>query len=298
MKRQQAFSLIELSIVILVIGILIAGVIQGRDLISKVRLQTARSLTTSSPVPSIKGLELWLETTSGDSFSAASYPDNGSRIALWKDINPQKIVKNDATQATSGLQPSFTANAINGLPSLSFSGFQILNGTYPVISSNSGTGSFTFFLVTTTHNNANYQTAFDTGSWDNKGWVFSKLQSIWSSYLVPSTCSGSACDGRSTTITMSPNVSYVFSMTFNDSFRMDVYRNGTRVFNNTISNLSAAPSTVYAVGNNKVWINAGGSAPWAGHIGEIIVYDHSLSDADRKSVEKYLGQKWGNKISE
>ncbi len=50
MKRQQAFSLIELSIVILVVGILIAGVMQGRELISKVHLQTARLLTTSSPV--------------------------------------------------------------------------------------------------------------------------------------------------------------------------------------------------------------------------------------------------------
>ena len=50
MKRQQAFSLIELSIVILVIGILIPGVMQGRELISKVHLQTARLLTTSSPV--------------------------------------------------------------------------------------------------------------------------------------------------------------------------------------------------------------------------------------------------------
>jgi hypothetical protein len=42
--------------VILVIGILVAGLMQGRDLISKVHLQTARLLTTSSPVSSIKGL--------------------------------------------------------------------------------------------------------------------------------------------------------------------------------------------------------------------------------------------------
>ncbi|MBU6338893.1 MAG: prepilin-type N-terminal cleavage/methylation domain-containing protein [Rickettsiales bacterium] len=54
----KAFSLIELSIVILVIGILFAGVMQGRSLIQKSRLKTAQSLTKSSPVSGIYGLLL------------------------------------------------------------------------------------------------------------------------------------------------------------------------------------------------------------------------------------------------
>jgi prepilin-type N-terminal cleavage/methylation domain-containing protein len=47
-----AFSLIELSIVILVIGLLIAGAIQGSKMISKAALSSARTLTESSPVAS------------------------------------------------------------------------------------------------------------------------------------------------------------------------------------------------------------------------------------------------------
>jgi prepilin-type N-terminal cleavage/methylation domain-containing protein len=129
-KKRQAFSLIELSIVILVIAILITGIIQARNIINKFQLQTARSLTNSSPALSIKGLELWLETTSLDSFSGA-YPDNLDRISLWRDLNAQSSTKNDATQSNSSLRPYFYENVINGLPGIYFAPGtrQILNGT-------------------------------------------------------------------------------------------------------------------------------------------------------------------------
>lgn len=52
LKKITAFSLIELSIVVLVIGILIAGFIQGSKLVSKAALNSARTLTESSPVAS------------------------------------------------------------------------------------------------------------------------------------------------------------------------------------------------------------------------------------------------------
>lgn len=45
MKNKKAFSLIELSIVILIIGIIVAGVTQGLRLINAFRLSSAKSLT-------------------------------------------------------------------------------------------------------------------------------------------------------------------------------------------------------------------------------------------------------------
>ena len=32
---------------------------------------------------------------------------------------------------------------------------------------------------------------------------------------------------------------------------------------------------------------------WRGYIGEVIIYNTSLSDTDRQNVETYLAQKWG-----
>jgi len=44
-NRLLAFSLIELSIVVLIVGILIAGVTQGSRLIRESKVKTARTLT-------------------------------------------------------------------------------------------------------------------------------------------------------------------------------------------------------------------------------------------------------------
>ena len=50
----RAFSLIEISIVLLIIGILVAGVTQSSRLISQSKINSARAMTQSSPVSSIK----------------------------------------------------------------------------------------------------------------------------------------------------------------------------------------------------------------------------------------------------
>jgi len=58
----KAFSLIELSIVILIIGILVAGVTSSSRLVKRMKIITAQNLTTSSPISSIKDLIFWYET--------------------------------------------------------------------------------------------------------------------------------------------------------------------------------------------------------------------------------------------
>lgn len=61
MKKHTAFSIVELSIVILVIGLIIGGISTSTYLIKQFRLSNARSLTQSSPVSSIEGLVGWWE---------------------------------------------------------------------------------------------------------------------------------------------------------------------------------------------------------------------------------------------
>ncbi len=70
-KSHKAFSLIELSIVILVIGILIAGVVQGTSMVKKSQLVIARNLTKNSPVSRIKDLAAWYETSLESSFKTS-----------------------------------------------------------------------------------------------------------------------------------------------------------------------------------------------------------------------------------
>ena len=127
MKNIKAFSLIELSIVILIIGILVAGVTQSSRLINMMKLQSTRSLTMASPVSSISNLVLWYEPTLEQSFDSSEASD-ATEVTTWYDINPQSSSKNNAISIGSA-RPKYKANCLNGLPCLSFDGNDYLDTT-------------------------------------------------------------------------------------------------------------------------------------------------------------------------
>jgi prepilin-type N-terminal cleavage/methylation domain-containing protein len=114
-KLKLGFSLIELSIVILVIGILVIGITQGSRIMREAKLKSARALTSSSPVNSISNVVFWVDSVSEKSFDANVA--DGSAIATWYDLNPQANIPNNAIG--SGL-PTYTNNAVNGLPVVRF----------------------------------------------------------------------------------------------------------------------------------------------------------------------------------
>jgi len=91
-KKSKAFSLIELSIVILV-----AGVTQSSRLIRQMKIATAQNLTRSSPVPN-RNLMFWWETTLDESFLPGEATD-GAEITQWNDNNP---VTNDKINGYRG----------------------------------------------------------------------------------------------------------------------------------------------------------------------------------------------------
>ena len=146
-SRKSAFSLIEVSIVIIVIGILIGGVVQGGKMLDKYRVQVARSLTSSSPAISITGLALWLDTTSAKSFNATVNDESGSNsVCQWFDINSQTMSVLSATQSDSNSCPIYKVNSDTKLPMLYFDGendcLLLPDGTIPYADN-----SYTIFIV-------------------------------------------------------------------------------------------------------------------------------------------------------
>ena len=95
--KNQAFSLIELSIVILIIGILVAGVTQSSRLIRQMQLSSARALTLSSPVLSIPNLVSWYEPTQEKSFDEVETSEN-SLVSKWYDLS---LVNSDPVSVSS-----------------------------------------------------------------------------------------------------------------------------------------------------------------------------------------------------
>lgn len=148
MKKRSAFSLMELSIVVLIIGILIAGVTQSTKLVNKARLRTARSLTASAPVLSIEDLALWYETSSDDSF-ASTVKDDGDEVLVWYDINKQapSSQRLNAT-ASTGTAPYFYENIFNGgIPAVRFDGTDNVMAINTDLEDLLISSDFTFFVV-------------------------------------------------------------------------------------------------------------------------------------------------------
>lgn len=283
MRKNKAFSLIELSIAILVIGILIVGVIQGSNLVTKFQVQTARSLTQSSPVASIKDLSLWLETTSEQSFGGLE-ESNNNLIALWYEINPQRGFKKSASVQLSDGKALYVANARNGLPILRFSGLKDVSGAdyYENTSFQLG-NKMTFFAVTSIADNATsgFRVLFLTSSGIYVGIDNAQF------FAYPNKLSDTGSSSFGSDATLAPKQYYVLSTTI-DGTSSTGYVNGVSVGNpTTIPTLSAEnSSTFYRVGTGPAW-------EWLGDVGEIVVFNRNLKTEERKSVEKYLGQKWG-----
>ena len=116
---KTAFSLIELSVVSIIISILIAGVVSGRKMSENARLSSAQSITKNSSIGTIPDLALWLETSLDGSVTTSQTFSDGFAISSWNDISGNK---NHIIQAVLANQPSYLKSGINGLPSIKFDG--------------------------------------------------------------------------------------------------------------------------------------------------------------------------------
>ena len=128
-KIHTAFSLIELSIVVLIIGILIAGVTQGSRMVAQSRLTTAISMTSGSPVNSIPDLFLWLDATDSPNIAVGTAlsgvygsAEDDDNVTNWRSRNPQSTDQINFSAALDTNRPKYTRNGINNLPTINFDG--------------------------------------------------------------------------------------------------------------------------------------------------------------------------------
>ena len=150
---KKGFSLIEISIVLLIIGILISGILVGQDLILDAKIKSAQNLTRTSPVNKITDLTLWLDVNAEKSLISTatankclskymSYQDllGNETICAWRDINSQKSLGTNMSDKIAlsintvhaiNAMPTYVVNGIGGLPSLYFDGSDYLISSIP-----------------------------------------------------------------------------------------------------------------------------------------------------------------------
>lgn len=295
MKNLRAFSLVELSIVLLIIGILIAGISDGSRLIGVAKLNTARTITNSSPVSSIKNLVLWLDSTAEKSFEEIE-TENNSAISVWYDSNPQTQIRNNLTQSVAERKPAYATNAINSLPAVRFNNETTAEEDFMLstLFQNINTYSTVFLVIKTPSSLATTQTiiskviANDTGT---------NLQTNIGASAI-SYCDGIAAQNcYSGATSFSNNANYVISMVYipntSDS-GMKFYKNGgTALASTTTDSPDTLVTETLFLGKSGI---SGAAQYFNGHIGELIIFDRALKDEERISIQNYLGKKWTIKI--
>jgi prepilin-type N-terminal cleavage/methylation domain-containing protein len=295
-NRKSAFSLVEISIVIIIIGILVAGVTQSSRLLTQAKLSSAKSMTQSSPVASIKGISIWIDAISDASFQSNDL-DDGTAITTWNDINPQTITKANLTPSGG---PVYKTNIINGLPAVLFDGTDDFASTANF--SNISSSSTVFAVVKLPSTALAAKTIFskrpatgtsmniEFGTTATTGWTYSDGGA---SYNPTASSSPTAASGA-----------YVVSVVYNAS--STVIASSTAAGVSFFQNGSVAPFTASSINTTSspnasvpenLFVGKSGltatPAFFSGHIGELIVFDRALKKEERQAIESYLGKKWG-----
>jgi len=303
--NKKAFSLIELSIVILIIGILVAGVTQSSRLVRAMRLQSARSLTLSSPIPSFKNINLWLESTLTESFDSSEAQDQ-LQISKWNDINPQSSYKSNATQTNATFRPKYIDQGINGLPAISFDGIDDWM-TMGVISGFESNSKFTVFVVLKPTLLGKFVIAKQDNNVDGKGWAILTTGNFNGGGATTPNLLTFGLKGHQSTNFIeiaSPQTILNYNIVTCFSYNGGLNNSGLYVYVNGIKelaplrvggplNLSPSPN-----GDEDLRIGARESNSFGlfqGLIGEIIIIESYLNDADVAEVNKYLQKKWSIK---
>lgn len=299
--HKKAFSLVELSMVILVIGILIAGVSQGIDLYQDSRLATARALTQNSRVGRIPDLVSWYETTNENVFSEGTTSFKNiekvqadQKINRWKDSNPNSIFKYDAVQTVEANQPKIIFDKDTSLPIVRFDGnprfLGLPDGTVPY-----GNSEYTVIFISKYDpscsdrcgvlGSGNYGTNNQTNAFR---YTISSAKNVYNYWWF--------IDIVSPINLISPNKFQIFVFDYNKATR-NIYINGTNVKSLSSSGRDSSKS------NNTMGLTcstsscSGGPEYLIGSIAELIIYDRALLNVERKDIEKYLSKKWAIKIN-
>ena len=298
--KRQAFSLIELSIVILIIGILVAGVTQSSRLVKQIKLYSAQSITRSSDINSIGDIVFWAETTLDKSLvnsQGVFDVEDGNLISLWSDINLRSNPKINLAQSNTNNQPTYKLSGINGLPSISFDGNNDNLFSSSITPLPPSDKNYSLVLVWRAYRLTSADGAILIGQGTNP---FTPNREA--SIIIYAGTSGFAGWWNSyyPATQVAIGVDYVTIVTINNTLpsnNVAVYINSNTP---SIGTSSGSPSGLDL--SNQIFSVGGMDSMtptynFFGLISEAIVFDRTLKADEVKTVNSYLGKKYAIKIN-
>ncbi len=250
---------------------------------------TAKSVLTwgqSSPTTAVFQLDdntanlprsemiLWLKGDFGVTFDASN------RVSNWKDISGSNY---HATQGTTANQPTYSATAVNGKPSINFSGtqwMQLASGF-----SNFADGA-TVFLVTKPPSSVSADARFfdlssQTTSSLSNNLILSQPTSGSSQFYVYDSNGNVSSVLAESSVTQ--NQFQLLEANHTGRQAATLLTNGDKVSTGAIKNPANVQRTANFLG--KAW---GSANYFQGSISELIIYNRSLLPEERRAVEAYL----------
>ena len=275
----RAFSLLELSIVIIIIGVLLAGVIGSKHLVKKAKINSAQAITRSSPISGTLGNKLWLETSLAE-ISLGGASSNDDFVTTWLDNSSNKTAIS-ISLPTGSSGPTYS-NSINSVQAIKFGSssstnyLQIdnasfLNGTdYTIfitekrLSTNSGVGNYLL------GEDGSFALGYESGT-----------------AIIQSHGEGSSSTNQANieSLTAYSNKPRVMVFTHSSTDGNKIYINATLSNEDTSAEAKAHLSGITTLALGK---------GYNGEIGEIAIFDRDLKTVERQDIENYLTDKWAS----
>jgi hypothetical protein len=229
---------------------------------------------------SIDGLVVWLRA---DTAPLA----NGEEVSTWLDSSGRG---NHATQPTASQRPTFTTNALNGLPALQFNRANSQQLFLPTASFNGMTdlSNFTFLTV------ARWTGGVQSGLFG--GYRGSSTLNAGSSVFEITQASGSIrlrlpspIDTTAASAIPLNQWSLIGASMDKPAALASIFRNGS-----TVAQASGTPGTSLLANFERLPVGSSFDATrtFGGQIAEVLIYNRGLTDTERAKVERHLDRKY------
>ena len=298
---KEAFTLVELSVVIIIVGILITGIYSAMDLYDDYKnniFKKTDNLFKSKLYFDSNNIVFHIDASDSKTYfndsSVTKLVDNQKISAIYNIMPINLKTKNlesginKLVNADSSSQPIYNAKELNGFPSIKF-----FNGStnlffnqsvygYDFFDNTSDGNTFTFFIVY----------LFPNASSDRSGlWTWG---GVYSGYYR----SGDLGLGKKLSVNFAGCCYWdrVYSVDNPDIGKpqvVSIRKSGCNISfrsNGKLVNQNLSGNSCYGVGpditNNLTLGN------FEGYLGELIVFKNNLNDSDVKKIENQLMQKW------
>ncbi|MFC1659232.1 type II secretion system protein [Pseudomonadota bacterium] len=274
-NNKEGFSLIELSIVLIIVGLLVAGTTSGLALVRTARISYGKKLAYNFSLEfevSIPTPVLWLDAND----NSTVVTDSDDNVSKWSDKSRSG---NDASQTNSSYQPIHILNGLNGRPAIRFDGLNdLLISTVDL--RNTISPNLTIFVVFQYNTENSGIFGNDNGGWDRF------MMTNFLTYAGDTVVSYANTAGPmrySPESAATPHLSRIeYTATTNE-----VWSDGLQKDTAGAVNAGTGTSTT-AIGAIAIV----GSYPLDGNIAEMIIFEETLDTIQVQLVEEYLNKKW------